>query len=426
MVTRCIKIFHRPNDLLGYRWIAGFLRFCGIFVCENVYEKDTKGNEDVDWILLISPSNESKERYVKYVHSSILESLTEEDALNYINCMIDMVWGEHELEQDILKKIARIYTENELMSAAYVINYFFPFEECMKVSYDSFKKAYNSFVEEDASDEYGQSPYWIYAVTNCQRRMNELSKILEIEAPFHTRDILKQIDSIFQVDGGNYSAYTLKAFVDAADTEYELDAIYNYERCVSKIKDKMYASYNYYFMAKFYEKLGNFQKAFVYYSQSYKVNDTNYRAAYKLAEYWRKKGCIEESIEYYKKVIRILQLKKCEEYTQPIEYAYLYKANRDMGLIYLWKLGNYSDSITKLEEARSVYDKIDGGNKFYKQIFKDKAEEYLEFTRKKLDIASLYSNLSDAYFKYGNVEDSFKYKNKLSGVKELGAYGNNR
>lgn len=99
--------------------------------------------------------------------------------------------------------------------------------------------------------------------------------------------------------------------------------------------------------ARFYEKvLGKIEEANELYNISLEINPLEYRALYKLAMESKRKEEYFEAIEFFKRICNILKEKEKENYLQPKEYEYLFKAYLELSRIY----GYYYFDLRKYKE----------------------------------------------------------------------------
>ena len=156
------------------------------------------------------------------------------------------------------------------------------------------------------------------------------------------------------------------------------------------------------------------EKSLVNYEKAYQVDPNNYRAAYKLAVRALVEKKDNTAFEWYGRIIEILGEKKDSKALQPVECAYLYKAYKNRGKIYL-KQKMYEACLTEMKKAVSVYESTsneseDGG--FYPFMFNEHATEYKKAARDKLMIWKVYSLMSEAAARADLYDDYKRYQEK--------------
>lgn len=416
---RCITIIHPADEIIEYRTISAFLRLFGIFVCERL-EGMSDGDETDARIVL------GKEESPKTL-SEILDVL--EDSLGKATI-------------NVLKKAEEIYTDNDLMRGCYAIEFFATardpvIHEDMLDSYDRFSSALNRFkeLEDNISEENQLSMKYILAAqANCMRRMNQLYNTLwdAAERGWYKgedgSDALKKklldriyyfneavnplIERILQIDSDYYGAYSIKALNDMLDEDAKADSIVSFRTAVSMIGDKSYSSYLRYRMGRFYEYiLRDPKKSLDNYRKSYEVDPNNYRAIYKLAARAQRQEDYEQAMEYLDMILSILGRKKKSCALQPIECAYLFKAYKNKGKIYL-KQKKYQDCIAEMKEAVEVYnnhENEDPGKGFYSLMFGEKKEKYKEAAKQNLQVWKVYEIMTDAAVGANQYDDYKEY-----------------
>ena len=416
---RCITIIHPADEIIEYRTRSAFLRLFGIFVCERL-EGMSDGDETDARIVL------GKEESPKTI-SELLDVL--EDSL-----------GKDTI--DVLKKAEEIYTVNDLMRGCYAIEFFATardpvIHEDMLDSYDRFSEALNRFKElaDNISEEDQLSMKYILAAqANCMRRMNQLYNTLwdAAERGWYKgedgSDALKKklldrtyyfneainplIERILKIDSDYYGAYSIKALNDMLDEDAKADSIVSFRTAVSMIGDKSYSSYLRYRMGRFYEYiLRDPKKSLDNYKKSYEADPYNYRAIYKLAARAQRQEDYEQAMEYLDMILSVLGRKKKSCALQPIECAYLFKAYKNKGKIYL-KQKKYQDCIAEMKQAVEVYnnhENEDPGKGFYSFMFGEKKEKYKEAAKQNLQVWKVYEIMTDAAVGANQYDDYKEY-----------------
>ena len=416
---RCITIVHPADEIAEYRMISAFLRLFGIFVCERL-EGMPDGDETDARIVL------GKESSPKRI-AEILDSF--EDSMGKATI-------------SVLNKAEKIFTSNDLMRGCYAIEFFATardpvIHEDMLDSYDRFSDSLDQFrkLEEKISGEDQLSVKYILAAqANCMRRMNQLYNTLwdAAERGWYKGeggpDALKKkllnrmyyfneminplIDRILKIDPNYYGAYSIKALNDMLDEDAKADCIVSFSTAVSMIGDKSYSSYLRYRMGRYYEYILRDQdKSLTNYRKSYEVDPNNYRAIYKLAARAQRQEDYELAIEYLDMILSILGRKKKSCALQPIECAYLFKAYKNKGKIYL-KQKKYQACIAEMQQAVEVYNgqaNIDPDKGFYTLMFGAKRAEYKEAAKRNMQVWKVYEIMTDAAVGANQYDDYKKY-----------------
>lgn len=418
---KCITIIHPVDWINNYREVAAFFRLLGIFVCEKL-EGMTFDRESDAVIQLIGENKEI----------SLMSLLNQEVFLDFFDT--DTI--------SILKKIAVIFLRNDLMRGSYAIEYFSD-SKCSEIyqdmlrSYDCFFTALNEFETLEGSisnTELLSFKYVLASEANCMRRMSQLYSILWeavekqwiddrkitkknlLERKFYPIDeIDNKLQMILEIDPQYFGAYAIKALAEIVDDDMKIDSIADFRKAVLMIGDKSYTSYLRFRMGRYYQYiLKKPDKSRMQFEKAYEMDSNNYRAVFKLAMIELDNKNDEKALEYLQKIIDILDCKKNTKVLQPIECAYLFKAYKFRGKIYL-KNDQYDVCLREMKEAEKVYKNQaneDENGGFYKFMFKNRKMIYKNAARNKLEIWKLYELMAEASAKAGYYEEYNVYRNQ--------------
>lgn len=320
--VRCIKIVHHPLEVRRYRVLSSFFRFVGIFTCENLY--DDEYGDDVDYIYRVKQGSEEAEvPMVQWIW----------DALNEMKA----AFGEKNCE--VLRRIAEIFSENDLMRGSYAIAYFGDTGESfiyqrMESALGRFKNALKELEVLELEPEYISERLYIWAAkSNCRRRINEIFTIIwnAIEADLYgkgdvekkkQRKALKDNNHYFLLDEVKgdilkilkeepefYGAYAILGFVAEIDDDYDMEAEDAFKKAVEIIGNKSYASYLLFRMGKYnkamYPNLDeSLSKEMEYYRKAYDADHHNFRAGYRLAVKEQDDGNDRAAFEIWRSLLR--------------------------------------------------------------------------------------------------------------------------
>lgn len=436
--VKCIKIVHYPAEVRVFRILSAFFRFIGIFACENLV--DDEYGDEVDWTCRIEKGSEDSDIPV------------EEQAKQYLLQMKEC-FGDEPFQ--LIMQIWPLFLQNDLMRGSYAIDYFSTagkeyIYQKMETAMASFESALCQLegIEKNLNESSPENVYLWMAEANCQRRINELAMILwkaiqenkygkeeeretrlkKLTGVYIAYDkIESNIAKVLKVDPSFYAAYAIRGFAKELSEDHKIDSVNDFEKAIDIIGNKSYNSYLNYRKGSYYEKiLHNSNKKMEYYEKAVKADRHNYRAIYKLAKYEQedKNGNLNKAIELWENLLNVLLCKENLPSLQPIECAYLYKAYRELGLIYK-RLRNYTLGIEYLEKAIGVYDSIyneDNKKGFYPWMFGNESvdgsdlkawEIYKNASRKKLNIQKTYTAIVDASSRAGLEKIHDKYINYI-------------
>ncbi len=421
---RCITIVHPPNEIKEYRLLSAFFRLIGIWVCENVEEEH---GDQTDFTIRIRYEDDfiSEWQRISCGAGGELKECSPEPEVGYTEehwlseVLRQMEYCFEKSTYQEIKKIAICYFTNDLMRGSYAVGYFGDADDprifaYMGKSKQRFYKAYQELVELEKADS---SKYLLAAICNCQRRINELytviwkavknGKIKDDEGIF--RDILREhpfipydeinrrLSKILEMDPKNYAAYAIRGFVKQLDDDRILEFVYDFENAVALCGRRSYASCLLYHIGKYFETV-RIDKAFEekYYNYAYQVNPYNYRAAYKVAMCHRKQGEHNKAMKILEGILNILSKKTVLEMLQPVECAYQYKTNSEIGKMYIRK-EKYRESIRYFEQAKAC-GSSDKNMLFYNWMFgEEDGAVFKKAAVKKLNIYNCQMDLADAY-----------------------------
>lgn len=437
--VRCIKIVHHPREVRKYRVLSSFFRFIGIFTCENLYGDEY--GDDVDYIYRIKEGSEETEApMVLWIWDALDE--------------MKVAFGEKSYE--VLRRIAEIFSENDLMRGSYAIAYFgdtgkaFIYQR-MEAALERFKKALQE-LETLEMDTITDRLYIWAAKSNCRRRINEIFTIIwnaieeglygesDVEKKklrkalkannhyFLLEEVKADILKILEEDPMFYGAYAILAFTAEIDDDYDMEAEDAFEGALRLIEGKSYSSYLLFRIGKYNKAMypnleDELSMEMGYYREAYKADQHNFRAGYRLAVKEQDDGNDKEAFQLWRSLLEVLEKKQKLPSMQPVECAYLYKTYRNLGNLHKQR-GEYSKAIECLRAAESVYNNRsneDPKEGFYPWMFgaekdavygDEKVESwkvYKQAAREKLEIEKTYSdivyasgseNLVDIYDQY--------------------------
>lgn len=416
MDLRCIIIVHPINEVKDYRKWAAFFRLIGVFVCEKLEEKWDRSANNEETIAVFDANCDIIEAFGNYFDVSV---------------------------RKLLGLLYKIYEHYNLMRASYAIEYFSDAGEMeiykdMEDAHGRFYSAFNDLYALESEDDIKgvQPKFLIYlwaAQANCMRRMNQLytivwdaiedgiygeklsqlKNILWQKHYYSHEEILKKIRQILSVNPDYYGAYTILGFAELLDDETKVDAMDHFLAAVQRIDGRPYSSYLRYRMGRYYETVLVYpKKSLANYEEAYRVDPDDYRALFKLAVTAQARENFSAALASLDELIKILLCKKDSKALQPIECAYLYKAYKNKGAIYL-KQRKYAVCIEEMKHCVEIYESKyneDPQDGFYPFMFGDKAEVYKRAARRKLEIWKVYENMAEAAASIDRYEDYKAYR----------------
>lgn len=452
-IVRCIKIVHPLDKIRLYRILSAFFRFIGIFVCENITGQEYGGK--TDWRYEVEPDSEDLREPGTSLEKKIYDVLQD---------MRDL-FGTDVLE--VLDQIADIFIRFDLMRCSYALEYFGDVGK--EYIYQQMKKGMIQFevtlkkletLETQYGEEHVGNIYIWAAKSNCRRRANEIRAIIwnsiqrglygstDTEKEYLKQELWEQHFYSFEEISGDivkilrkapefYGAHAIRGFSMEVDDDYRIDSFVEMERATQKIGDESFASYVYYRMGRYYEKIRHdLPKMIDYYKKAYEVDSHNYRAIHKLVVYTFMEKQYEGTVskdERYKEAIRLLEKlrsilegRKSMPSLQPVECAYLYKTYSNMGKAYI-RLGEYDKAWNYLKKAESVYNNSENEDLkkgFYPWMFGNEPvisegqevarwQVYKSAAKEKLKIKDVYTDIMNIAIRKSWDDEYRKYLSKM-------------
>mgnify|MGYP004564076899 CR=1 FL=1 len=387
-----VKIIHSWNQIKEYRFLADYFRLLGVHVCDCTL-KSERLSPDFDAVIILKNSidNDSLEILEEHYPNAIeIEASNEEieadfnanylkDILKVIN---EKVRSLSDVEVEIMKQIAEIYSEYNLSYHRNAYNYFYNNQTIVRHAQDAFIDAYIEVNKSVANKK--ETVHWFYSAAYLSRCINETCVFLDQSFLLSISNAMDFLDQALKLEPTFNNAYLLKGMIAELDSNLKKDAEAYYSIALEQMYGKRYASYPYYIVGRYYEKVKKKrEKAVELYTRSLNLNNFEYRAIYKLAMLERKKEKYTSALERFKMICNILSDKQAENYLQPREYEYLFKAYLEMGTIYgdyLFDIEHYKESVRKRDELCDMVRDITKQNRAYDEIFKESARKFRKET----------------------------------------------
>lgn len=394
-----VKIIHDELKGGAYRFLADFFRLAGIHVRNCVLREDSV-ECSYDQVILIRDgitaenlANLSR----KYPDMITVDEITGDygkDGLKeYLNGCLgkirenanagDQAVLDH--DRDALLIIADIYVEHGLMRHRNIFTYFFEFEDIVEASQHGIADAYIDLMERMGKAGFS-SKFFIYTQINLARYLDETCKFLGQRFIFDIGGCLSRLDDALKSDHTFYNVFILKAFFAEIDSEYAYRSEAFYNKAAEYLGDCAYMSYPRYRMGRYFERIcPDEEKSEENYRKALQLNPCEYRAVYKIIQIEKMEGKYGEAVESCRKICNILHIKEENDYLQPREYEYLFKAYREMELIYGNHLRDPEEYDKAVANKNSVLEKLERPNLMYSLIFGDEAGLMAEKTKERLN-----------------------------------------
>lgn len=386
--VRIVEVLYKTRNKLEGEFIAGYLRFVGMFVYQETGIPRTEYKKvyfdkfiDCREICVITKEykNVNKEYFIellKEVNSKIANSNIERDSLN---------------------KLVKIYVCHNLFIMSRIMRNSINERGILEKACRNYLEAYKEIlkVEDERIEDYLE-----FAKFYCIGKINKVYKNIvgDFDLAFQTSELIEEMNDLLKRYDDFYKIYILEGSLCEVDKLYCNRAIYFYQKCIETMKDinEQVLSFVYYRTGILLQKQ-NGKKANSYYKQSRKCDASNFKAVYRIAIYVLK---IEKDYETARKTFQeiiqiILDLNRdsekiskddCYDNFNFEEFLYYYKACREIGIINVRDFLNYDEGKAFFEEADKVFSKIKMRSDFIKQVFgKNDDLNYFEVMSKDID-----------------------------------------
>ena len=392
IMLESVKIIHSWNRIKEYRFLADYFRLLGVHVCDCTL-KSERLSPDFDIVIILKNGlNDDSVEILKEHYPNAIEREARDNDMevdfnaDYLkNILKDIsvrVKSLSNIEVKIMKQIAEIYSKYELSYYRNAYNYFYNNQMIVKHAQDAFIDAY---IDMNKILVVGnEKAHLFYVAAYLSRCIDETCKFLNQPFLLPIDNAMNFLDNALKLEPTFNNAYLLKGMIAELDRNLKEDAGAYYGIALEQMYGKRYASYPYYVVGRYYEKVKKkMERATELYAHSLNLNNFEYRAIYKLAMLEKKKAKYTSSLERFKMICNILAEKEMENYLQPREYEYLFKAYLEMGSIYgdyLFDIEHYKESVKKRENLCDMVRDKRKENRAYNEIFGKSAEMLREET----------------------------------------------
>lgn len=363
-----LAIIHSEIQGGEYRLLADFFRICGIGVYNYAVTEQTDfaSGEDFDLVLIIATKPNPK-----YGDFCLNHEQKEAAKSRYSGCAVVFEDDEpdwkcdkereriqylrkrlREIDQNFpgmfsledtktINKLVEIYVGHELMKYRVALNSFVLWTNIVTVVRNHYEAAYLELIQWKEWKEWEtDSEYRWFAMRHLERYVNECRGFLKQSLLFDTGKEVEFLEKRLEQYTDNSIRkgliYQLIAQFMEADFSFYDQAGGYYKKAVDSLDGSVLASYPCYRLGRDYEKnKHDWETGKQYYEKALNMDPREYRAAYKLGDYWRLVGKRpERALEEYLKIDAILKERVEHFRIQPKEAEYYYKAWNRISLLY--------------------------------------------------------------------------------------------
>lgn len=370
---RIIKLSYKVQNKFEAEFIAGYFRFIGVMVAQEIYHED-------------SIQKENSEKYDDHV---IFEQIPEYQVNNnfYDHDKEKQMYLIHWINEnifennDFLDQIGRIFIDEHMMQVSCIRHDYSNKKSWMQEICNYYTKAYDKLSEIGEHEiENELSSYIKYSEMYCKEKINKLFEIVfgGMGLKYNTKDLVYEMEEILEENQDFYNIHVLQGLATNMDSRYYRDTPEHLLKCVEKLKDrnKEVLSFVYYRIGLSYQmKQDKDTEALKYYQYAAECCDKNYKAFYKLGIYDLKfEQNYKKAEEDFKRALSILdEMNEHKfDYLKPEEFLYYYKLYREIGIIYTKFEENKKNKALKyFQKANNIYNIMSEKNIYIKKMFGD-------------------------------------------------------
>ncbi len=445
---KAIKFIHDIVHRGDYIYVSEFFRFIGVFICEDIVEKDEnlisamEQNTKYDVCIYVGKVEKdtstiwSKEEYQRFEAELPKDAIKLYDTMNHIEELESMEevqypiisWKNKENQKkvlnhiilkisnlitvDIPKKLTDIYVNNKLAYHSINLQYYPKKKSFVTLTAKSkFIKSYEDLREW----EYEHNFYTSYALLWCKVKANLACDYGNEIAYFFIAELEKQCQELCEKYPEFSNAKVLLGLCYEPFKGSVNDALRAFSGSLFDIKENAYSSSVYYWMGKwfeYYEKKLDAEKTYALANK----RKIKYRSTFKLAVLAKEKKDDALAIAYLDQILFELDLKIKNGFCDPLELQYVFKTYCQKCHIY-YKLEDDNRIIENGEKAVKLIKEIDN-NVYLKELYGRDLEKYKELIIQRLYPANIYWFLVGAYRNIGDEENTKKYQEELNKISE--------
>lgn len=395
-----VKIIHNWDQIKEYRFWADFFRLIGVHVCDCTLKSERLSSDFNVVIILEKGISGSSLEILRehYPNAVFLNHDRKVRDVKYFDTVMAEIVANSKLiskkQMSIIREIGRIYIIYDLSYHRNAYNYFYNNQQIVLRAQERFEKAYRDVgrilseeIEKFSGMEKVENANLFYTMAYLSKCINEICNFLNSPFRLSIKESLEFLNQALRIEPTFDNAYLLKGMISELEDDLKEKSEMYYEITLEQIYGKRYTSYSYYVIGRYYEKVKkDIKRAKELYTISLSLNNFEYRAIYKLAMIEKKKGKYEWALERFKMICNILGEKERNNYLQPREYEYLFKAYFEMGSIYgdyLLDTKRYEDSINKRNELCIQLMDEKEKNRAYNEIFGTNSKKFRNETYKR-------------------------------------------
>lgn len=399
-----ILLTYKNEYKMEYQYYAEFLRFIGIYVCENLEDDEDNfienNNEQCFFKYTVSEIKDFDKRYVRVKYlKEMLKRLFEISNIP--------VW---------MNKLISIYEGYGLLQASVTLQYFrVGHQELVLNAGKQFEKVADKFVlwVQEEPVLCSENKYIRYAKLYSKQKVNLAQYLYDESCVYYVDNLALEGVGILKDFPDFSNIWILMGFIYESSRNFMRDAIDAYQRSIELIQDKPYVASVYYWLGRMCERDTTMkQLSESSYKKAYdKVK--KYRNMYKVARISYDEKEWEHAIGLFKSCLD--KIKQKGKYLDPLEQEYYFKVYTQISSSYL-KLNDYRNTIIYAMKAIQFRQEIIEGKtiqneqtKFYYDMYGNDAQKYIELEIYIMEPQVTYYNIAVACQESGLKDDADVY-----------------
>ena len=300
---RTVCILSKNEDSFDAHYLREFFKWIGLSYFNYYYDGTEENyilkipeNNNFDIFVLLnyednsiadSIKNTIKDCYIYTINTKYYKKNVEMLLYIFSKCYSDIFQRDDwEFDNSVLKKMIDIYEQNHMVGILYQYTFTLLCKNGNVDMYNSYMNVLESLenlYSELALDTPGIENCY-YAILYSKAKINRLCEGLMRFPKYDVEDNVKKADKLYEYDKDFFKAEHLKAKFLIQYDEYKPFARKHIEQCIEKCPVKTCKSYYYYYLGKYLEENNKKILAVKNYQCSYKKNNKNIKAIFKLAQ----------------------------------------------------------------------------------------------------------------------------------------------
>lgn len=348
------------ND--NFAFYCEFFKLCGFFVIKSINEKynDSNDFQEADTSLDL--------RKKEYVWTAWDDK--KYNKISFINLLRRAIYEAGLEEYEELEELAEIYVDHHLMRINILERFYYKKKEYIDTCVSHLDSAISEMSEILDKRDFQFKHHTQFFRLTCKLKVNIFLEQSGGEKEYPTAQLINEALAIDDKNSLFDQKFVLAAMIADKEKKYQdMQREFLGAAMRQTGPQKAYVEYR---LARYFEKISkDDESALKYYKSSYEKLERNYRAVYKIANLYSKKGENRTAVLFYQEVCRLIIQDVHSNFAQlqPIQLEYLYKTYLKMYIILLLQK-SHSDVVKNIRfNIEKIKDLIDN-NEYIINIMK--------------------------------------------------------